>query len=487
MIANMKIFIRFAALAVALLCGTFAFSEVESKSSASPEGNGNSNPPASVSPSKRSRTSDNSSPSDSHLPSGDSPIRTTKDPVSKDPLSASVASRPDKSGQGGAASDYADAELSPSLYISVQDQAMDWWFRLPPDSVPHISQIKKIFFNQNFALFPFVSGAAVKDGKFSLTYSIDCKYPDGSVKSIVKDSNFDGEKSSPNIIVACPDVIAASFDESFKDGKYIFTFTVKDNVSGRTAKYVNDMDLVAWSAPNPFVGAKIVRDYVKFFYLQPSPEALWSIFFSKDFNLEQKKAPNSLNYSHIGFLKAAFKRNGFLLSAARDYFKKASSMDRAKIIFLLAICGEDPIDESILKEKEKAYQKRIRAAKFPDPYKEWDSVMGAAQVDMLWGEFYSDGTYKPIRRIMDLLSRNEEAVFSDNLKAARKRPENQEEWKKFMLGLLNRAALMTIAQHCYEMPLVEQYCVWALKNNDVPSSSKQVLVPIVEPEGANKK
>ena len=179
-----------------------------------------------------------------------------------------------------------------------------------------------------------------------------------------------------------------------------------------------------------------------------------------------------------GFFRAAFDDNRFLLWPIRQEFANASELDKAKIIFLFAITGEDPVDESLLSDYEKDYQKRIRNADFVDPYKEWDAVVGATQVDALWGEFFARGTYKPLRRIMDLFKYSGEASYAESMLEKNKKPESPEDWRKFMLGMLNKAAMVTFAQNAYRIPLVENYCMWAIQNNDLPKISYKALSPL---------
>ena len=283
------------------------------------------------------------------------------------------------------------SKLGARIYTSLQNPNMQWWFNLPPNSTPHIAPIKKLFIGQTFSIFSFIDKAQVKDGKFSVTYSIDVVTPDNARETLLKPTLFEGDKKSRDIILACPDVITASATKDYKEGRYFFEISAKDNISGEEAKGSTYADFVKWSPPNPFVGEKLVYDYIRGFYLQPSAEHLYSIFFSKDLNLEQKGAPNSLNYTLIGFLKAAFKNCNFLMDEIRKNFKNYDNLERSKIIFLMAICNADAIDETLLTEKERDYQKRIREASFPDPYKSWDRVLGAAQMDMLFGEFIVNG------------------------------------------------------------------------------------------------
>lgn len=377
------------------------------------------------------------------------------------------------------------------IYVSIQDPSMEWWFNVPAYAAPHISEIKKIFFNQEFSLFPFAENAKVRDGKFSISYSITMKTPDGTLRELVRDAKFSGTKIADNIIVACPDVIDFKFDKRYPDGLYKFSISAKDEISGETSTGENHLQLTQWAAPLPFSGKKLVRDYVSAYSLQPSPETLYAIFFSDDFSLEQKGAPNSLNYLHLGFLKAAFAKNRFLIPEIRDDFKNLPPINRAKFIMLLALLDAEKMDESALSDAEKKYQTTIRKFKFPDPYADWDAFLGGAQADMLWGEFFANGTYKPIRRIIDILSLAEQAAFADSLAAEKALPKNREDWDKYMLGKLYKATLKTLALNAHRYPLVEQYCVWAIERGDVPKVSFEVLSPLIEhisemktPEGA---
>ena len=72
---------------------------------------------------------------------------------------------------------------------------MEWWFNVPEGFAPHISELKKIFHNQEFSLFPFADNAKVREGKFSISYSITMESPGGSVTEVVRGAKFEGTKS----------------------------------------------------------------------------------------------------------------------------------------------------------------------------------------------------------------------------------------------------------------------------------------------------
>lgn len=395
------------------------------------------------------------------------------------PASPSVQKKAQQSPAAPQAQSKRDA-FAAMLYVSIQDPSMEWWFNVPANAAPHISELKKIFFNQEFSLFPFANNAKVKDGKFEMSYTITMESPDGKSTDLVRDAKFDGTKISDDIIVACPDVIDFKLDRRFPEGLYKFKMSATDKISGETSEYENHIRLTEWSAPATFADKKLVAEYVRAYSLQPSPDILYSIVFSNDFDLEQKGAPNSLNYTYLGFIKAAFKKNMFLLSQIRDTFKSMSDINRAKFILILALLDAEAVDETQLTEVEKQYQKKIRTFKMPNPYGKWDPFLGAAQIDMLWGEFFANGTYRPIRRILNILSHAKDAAFADGLAEKRQAPKTREEWDRYMFGRLYKAALKTVAINASKYPLVEQYCAWALQHGDIPKVSYEVLSPLLE-------
>lgn len=395
------------------------------------------------------------------------------------PASPSVQKKAQQSPAAPQAQSKRDA-FAAMLYVSIQDPSMEWWFNVPANAAPHISELKKIFFNQEFSLFPFANNAKVKDGKFEMSYTITMESPDGKSTDLARDAKFDGTKVSDDIIVACPDVIDFKLDRRFPEGLYKFKMSATDKISGETSEYENHIRLTEWSAPATFADKKLVAEYVRAYSLQPSPDILYSIVFSNDFDLEQKGAPNSLNYTYLGFIKAAFKKNMFLLSQIRDTFKSMSDINRAKFILILALLDAEAVDETQLTEVEKQYQKKIRTFKMPNPYGKWDPFLGAAQIDMLWGEFFANGTYRPIRRILNILSHAKDAAFADGLAEKRQAPKTREEWDRYMFGRLYKAALKTVAINASKYPLVEQYCAWALQHGDIPKVSYEVLSPLLE-------
>lgn len=374
----------------------------------------------------------------------------------------------------------AESEFAAQIAASTQDPKMEWWFNLPTDSAPKVIQTNRVYFHQDFSLFAFFEKAGVKDGGFDITYSIYSISPSGKKAKVADNVSLKGKKTSKNVIVASNEYVSCCFDKNFAEGLYTFEIEARDAISQTTASAKTSVRLSEWTAPIPMMDKKAVDSAILDFYNNPSPDTLYSIFFSKELNLEQKGAPNDLNYIYLGFFRAAFKRNSFLLPAMRESFVNYTPLDRAKIIFLFAILDEARIDFNILTPAEKEYQDAIRNAKIPDPYKDWDPVLGAVQIDILWGEFFADGTYRPVRRIMDLLMYVEEAKFTRKSLDENKKPEKKEDWKKFMLGAYHTVALKSLLQNAGRFPLVKKYCLWAIENKNLPESTYRLLGDVAE-------
>ena len=367
------------------------------------------------------------------------------------------------------------ADFSAQVAASTLDPKMEWWFNLPADSAPNIVQTERVYFHQDFSVFAFFDKAAVKDGDFDIEYSIYSVYPDGKRAKAADNIRLKGKKLSKDIIVASNEYVGVCFDKNYREGVYTFEIEARDKIAGAVSKSSTQVRLSEWTPPAPMLDAALVKKSILGFYLNPSPDTLYSLFFSKSLDLEQKGAPNDLNFINLGFLRAAFKRNSFLLPPMRENFAGFKPLDRAKIIFLFAVLDEARIDFNILTPAERDYQDAMRKAKIPDPYAEWDPVIGAAQIDMLWGEFFADGTYKPIRRIMDLLAYAEEAKFTQACLSAGKRPESRADWKKFMYGAYHSVALQSLLRNSERFPLVKKYCMWALENGGLPDSTYRLF------------
>ena len=365
----------------------------------------------------------------------------------------------------------ADKKLDAVIVATTQSAEFDIWQKMPKGATPHISSTNKIYFNEKFALLPIVYNASVKDGRFKLSYSITASAPDGESMVIVENANFEGEKKSISDILNCPDVIDIKFDKQYQNGKYAFTITVVDAISGQKVSNTTYVDVCKWIQPESLKDAKLLEQAFFTFYTKPSPELLYSMFFSKDMKFEQPDAPYGLNYMILGFFRAGFNTYKFLVNEILQNFDTYTNHEKARIMLLMRVLEKPLIKEERLNKNQIAYQKKLAQAEIPNPYEDWHPVLAAIQLDLLVGEFYATGTYKPVRRIMNLLANEQQFKKSEEMIAKKSRPKTKSEWNEFTMGILHKIAITALIRNSNASDLFDQYCVWAVENNDLPKDS----------------
>ncbi len=363
-------------------------------------------------------------------------------------------------------------EFLPELIASTQDSRLDMWFKMPKGATARIASIKKAYYGEQFALFPLIRNASTKDGKFKLKYSITASAPDGKTLDIVKDSVFEGEKKSDNDVIIAPDIIDIKFDDRYQSGRYSFSISATDEIANKTVTNTTFVNVVKWQSPQPITSASKLDEAFKTFHLNPSAELLYSMFFSKELDFEDKLSPYKINFIIMGFFQKGFKKYDFLIDEIARNFDKFDALDKSKILLLTRFLNKG-IDDSKLTEKQLKYKNALKKADIPNPYEVWHKVLAPTQIDLLWGEFYASGAYQPIRRIMNLFANEAEGKYVKEMLQQKARPTTQEQRNKFAMGVLHLSAVKSILRNAEDCDLVDQYCVWAYENKDLPEISER--------------
>ena len=367
-----------------------------------------------------------------------------------------------------------DKSFLPEIIASTQDSELDMWFRMPKGATAQITSISKARFGEKFTLLPLIKNVSAKDGMFKLKYTITATAPDGNVLDIVKDATFEGKKSDNLGAIICPDIIDIKFDKRYQGGRYAFAIYATDEIAQKTVSNTTFVDIVKWEAPKPIESAKDLDDAFRYFHQKPSADLLYSMFFSKKLDIEQKQSPYHINFIIMGFFKAAFNKYDFLIDEILSNFDKFDNLDKSKIILLLRFLNKPDLKDSMLSKRQIEYRQMLKKADIPNPYENWHRFLGPTQIDLLWGEFYATGAYKPLRRILNLFANKEEGTQAKEIIKSKKRPADKSQWNKFTVGMLHLAAVQSVLRNAQECDLADQYCVWAYENKDLPEESMEV-------------
>ena len=176
-------------------------------------------------------------------------------------------------------------------------------------------------------------------------------------------------------------------------------------------------------------------------------------------------------------------------------FKKGTPRQRENIIMLFAFLGEKPFEIDALSPDEVVLQTQTRkvAEKIKDdPYKE---IKQPGDLDLLWGEFFALGTYKPARRVVDALTGKSDRGFAEDVLNGKVKvdPKDDEVMRRLFQGLIPISAEWSILTNLRNK-LFLAYMSWALKN-DLPVESKAAFSnmlrrakegTIISPSGATR-
>lgn len=381
-------------------------------------------------------------------------------------------------------------QFDAQLIASTIDADMDAWHKMPKDAIAQLTSINKVRFGEKFSIFPLVRNATInKDGKFKIKYTISATAPDGKILTIVDSASYEGTKKTSHDILACPDVIDIKLDSQYQKGIYTFTIAVLDELAKKNVSNSTKVEIVDWIVPTQIDSTEILDKTFYTFHLKPSAELLYSMFFSTKLSLLKRNAPYQLNFMMLGFFKAGFLHYDFLIDEIVKNFANLKPDERSKAILLMRITGKKPINEKLLTQIEIKYQQNLQKTNIPNPYEHWDKVLAPAQIDMLWGEFYANGNYKPVRRIMNLLINSKEAKFVEQLIKQKRRPKTAKETNQFTMGMLHILSIKSLLRNANMCDRVDQYCVWAIENNDLPEESMHVIEPLLgnKPQSQLKK
>lgn len=363
--------------------------------------------------------------------------------------------------------------LSIQVFPTRQDSVLsDWWYKVPPNK--SVSNIATIGWRGDKVCFNIILlGCTKKDNEdFEIKLKIRAGLR-GELKN-VGERVLKGKMPSPYLLYLTPSFLDVEFEQSDPFGDYCVEVVAQNMKTGEKAKEISVCKLVKWEAPKPLEKGEVLKAFLNF-NSNYSPASLYSIFTSPDFSFEQKGAWFGLNPSIYSFCKHAFARNKFLLPILRADFVKASEQVRKNTIILFAISKEKPFEIDLMNPDEVVLQNRIRKIVGEikdDPYKE---IEAPHSLDLLWGEFFALGTYKPIRRIFDTVMFVDERNFANQkLKNKDFNKDDSAEKKKLLKGFCALAADWSIGANM-KNPLFRNYFEWAFQNDMSPQMQNEFI------------
>jgi hypothetical protein len=352
------------------------------------------------------------------------------------------------------------------LVLTRQDMNMDWWFAVPAQFLPNVSQVSEVSKGEFFKIIPIFSNYGLsKHKKAKISYSVEIIAPDGTVDEMVNDiDGFSGEIPGPFLL---PSIgrLAVSFDPEDMFGEYDVRVIAYDHIKNKKSSHnqrillqefdleKQDLNSGDWffsypSAPKPVLALKA---YINF------PRS----YFDKD---------ETPLWSALWFFKYIFSENEFLIPHTINFYNnKANQQQKRDILLLFHLLNR--VDDLVVDEGLREYVKQINKIKIPDPYQK---ITSGSQLDMLWAEFFASSRIKPIKQIMTALNLGVHSGTIEKFKSGGL-GKTDEIRNKMLLEAVFQSAVWSIMSNCKQSQLLFKYCVGLYESNELNETEKGYL------------
>jgi hypothetical protein len=352
------------------------------------------------------------------------------------------------------------------LVLTRQDMNMDWWFAVPAQFPPNVSQVSEVSKGEFFKIFPIFSNYGLsKHKEAKISYSVEIIAPDGTVDEMVNDiDGFSGEIPGPFLL---PSIgrLAVSFDPEDMFGEYEVRVIAYDHIKNKKSSHnqrillqefdleKQDLNSGDWffsypSAPKPVLALKA---YINF------PRS----YFDKD---------ETPLWSALWFFKYIFSENEFLIPHTINFYNnKANQQQKRDILLLFHLLNR--VDDLVVDEGLREYVKQINKIKIPDPYQK---ITSGSQLDMLWAEFFASSRIKPIKQIMTALNLGVHSGTIEKFKSG-ELGKTDEIRNKMLLEAVFQSAVWSIMSNCKQSQLLFKYCVGLYESNELNETEKGYL------------
>jgi hypothetical protein len=364
------------------------------------------------------------------------------------------------------------------LIITTSDYCFkEKWNNTIGSSIPSISTCNSVFKKQNFFITAIAADySADKEGVSNVQYAITITKPDKSVYFTQENLPIiNGKIANIHNLQMSDAIIKIAFEDSDSFGKYTIEVTITDKISGKSKKFESEITLKPLPA---YSETKVVNDaafstWMSNYYKNPKPEetVAYYLYYS-----QSKFAEKQSSYFPVFsvFLEIA-KNNQFLLPQILDCYKTQEVKQKIYLLYLLfySEIGTDDFFNS-LEGNEKEIFLKIKDVPFIDCY---STISDPAQLDVLWGTFSANGSYKPILKLIQTLDYTKYQGDLDKYKTSEKTADDRQ---KAINNAIYNALTWSIKSNCKQRPLVKEYCEWALLNENLPPAQKEELSKIIE-------
>jgi hypothetical protein len=346
------------------------------------------------------------------------------------------------------------------------DGVPDAWSHSLPDVGPKFAIVDSVCPGEAFTLLVALRGLGDEghgDGHVSMTLreTLPSGQPGMHEDAIPA---WSGKLPRPDVLVLSQANVGLTYDDTDPLGARVLTLAATDAASGKRVERRLELALVKWSYGDAPATEQDYEAWSDDYHRAPKPAQAVRAFL--EFG-ELTKGKDWV-YGSVGLFRTIFTDEPWLLD---HLIETARTMDvgrQAKTAILLALVGHVDRVPDLYPDAEQAGKvaAALKDVALPDPYGEL-TIPG--QLDLLWGEFFASGRYRPVRQVVKAF----EVMTGGDPVALFKLSEQKEEDRLLMVKrMAAQSAVWSFNSNVEHHELVHQYAQWMLKNDELSDREK---------------
>jgi hypothetical protein len=339
-----------------------------------------------------------------------------------------------------------------------------------------IPQAETVYHQQNIAMAIFANEFSLdKKRNANIVYALKITRPDGSTCFSKDEVILFKGTAGKNKILAVREPLIFSFPVDEKEGVYNISVTLTDMLDKSQRVFSSKIQLKSLPvySPKNIATDSAFSSFLTFYYLNPKPAEVlpYYVYFIKSKLVEKKALFTPLLTSFVEILK----QNKYLFPQVQSCFNSLEIKYQLYMLYLIQYSDIAPTSfYSGLNEVHKALLTQIRKNKQIDPYAK---ITQPDQLDMLWSIFTSNGSYAPIRKLIQTLDL---ARFKGEAEKY-KLPSNKDTvGTRALNDVFYQGVVWSLKSNVRQHPRVREYCEWALREEKLNSIQKSELKEIIK-------
>ncbi len=386
----------------------------------------------------------------------------------------------------GVVEEQKQGELRVSTILTLS--SMDCFFRMLPNDVFFLNQ-HKAYMGESFRYLPLFDFVVENNGD---DYNLECsmymtKLDTGDMepkRQVLLDKYvIEGKIYHKEYTLFFPTDMFLSFSPTDEFGLHRIDFEVYNTVTKERVFTQSEVLFEEWKTPDFDLTKEEIDSFIFAYNTNFDKQRMYASLLSKGLNFYKKTGYNGFNPMLISYYKHTFLDNRFLLDILYDEFKYMDTQKRQKVIMLNAFLGVNPFAKELLTSEELIFQNYIEG-EFDfnlDPYE--GELRDSFSFEILWGEFFARGNYRPLERLMELFKHDDAYAWKVFKKEALS-PSTQAELSEYKLGSL-RILLNNYLSSYLSNPILRRYVVWTFENTK-DEKTKEALSLLLNVDKENK-